>query len=239
MEKINMQIKFGLKNDAEAVHCMLDRKKEFFLVVHNFQGQYLPQVRVVLTGPPEVIIRVKSEWYGRIGNGNKKSRLFAIVPKAEGIFNLTATLSSKNNVLLSLPVELRVGDVQIPPKPISQPEPPKLISQPLETNSPKVNNLWAGITLITIGIFIIVGGTVAYYMEEAYCATQIDLCTGPLHSWGGMGLFGLTFLSLIFIAVGIIYPYKRRIRRKEVYVCILLLFLPSMAYLLTWLLILP
>jgi hypothetical protein len=233
-----MQIKFGLKNDAEAVYGVLDRKKEFFLVVHNFQGQHLPQVRVELTGPPEVIIRVKSEWYGRIGSGNKKSRLFMVVPNAEGIFHLTATLSSKKTVLLSLPVELRVGDVQIPPKPISQPVQPKLISQPELTNSVKVNNLWVGIISIVIGILIIVGGTVAYYMEEANCDPLFGSC-GPLHSAGGLGLFGLTFFGLFFIVVGVIYPYKRRIKRKEIYVCFLLLFLPTMAMLLTFLLILP
>jgi predicted nucleic acid-binding Zn ribbon protein len=115
-----MQIKFGIKNDAEAVYCAVNRKKEFYLVIHNFQGHYLPQVRVVLTGPPEVRLLIKNEWYGGIGNGNKKSRLFSVIPKANGIFNLTATLSSKKVTLLALPVELRVGDVQVQPKPVSQ-----------------------------------------------------------------------------------------------------------------------
>lgn len=117
---ISTQIKFSLKNDAEAVYGVLNRKKEFYLVVHNFQGRYFPQVRVVLAGPPEVRIRIKSEWYGGIGNGNKKSRLFAIIPKAEGIFTLTATLSSKKTILLTLPIEVRVGNVQVPPKPVLQ-----------------------------------------------------------------------------------------------------------------------
>jgi len=114
------QIKFGLKNDADAVYGVLNRKKEFFLVIHNFQGHYLPQVRVVLNGPPEVRLKIKSEWYGGIGNRNKKSRLFSVIPKAEGIFNLTATLSSKKVVLLTLPIEVRVGDVQFQPKPVVQ-----------------------------------------------------------------------------------------------------------------------
>ena len=117
---MSTQIKFGLKNDAEAVYSVLNRKKEFFLVVYNFQGHYLPQVRVVLIGPPEVRMRIKSEWYGGIGNGRKKSRLFSVIPKAEGIFNLTATLSSKKVALLTLPVELRVGNVQVQPKPVVQ-----------------------------------------------------------------------------------------------------------------------
>lgn len=36
------QIKFGLKNDAEAVYGSLNRKQEFYLVVQNFLGKYLP-----------------------------------------------------------------------------------------------------------------------------------------------------------------------------------------------------
>ncbi len=129
---MSTQIKFGLKNDAEAVYSVLNRKKEFFLVVQNFQGHYLPQVRVVLTGPPEVRLRIKSEWYGGIGNGNKKSRLFAIIPKAEGIFTLTATLASKKIILLTLPVEVRVGNVQVPPRPVLQHEQPnQVIEKPI------------------------------------------------------------------------------------------------------------
>ena len=111
------QIKFGLKNDAEAVYGSLNRKQEFYLVVQNFLGKYLPQVRVVLNGPPEIRILIKSERYGGIGIRHKKSRLFSIIPKAEGIFSLTATLSSKTNVLLRLPIDVRVGNVQIPSRP--------------------------------------------------------------------------------------------------------------------------
>lgn len=108
------QIKFGLKNNADAVYGSLNRKQEFYLVVQNFQGKYLPQVRVMLNGPPKIRVLIRSERYGGIGTRHKKSRLFSIIPKAEGIFTLTATLSSRNNVILTLPIEVRVGNVQIP-----------------------------------------------------------------------------------------------------------------------------
>ncbi len=138
---MSTQIKFGLKNDAEAVYSVLNRKKEFFLVIHNFQGHYLPRVRVVLTGPPEVRIRIKAEWYGGIGNGNKKSRLFSIIPRAEGFFTLTATLSSKRIILLTLPVEVRVGNVQVPPKPVLQQIQP---SQVIEKSKTTINCPFCG-----------------------------------------------------------------------------------------------
>ncbi|MFX0082838.1 MAG: zinc ribbon domain-containing protein [Candidatus Hodarchaeota archaeon] len=107
------QISFGLKNNAEAVYGSVSRKREFYLVVQNLADYYLPQVKVVLNGPPEIRIIIKSERYGGIGRRNKKSRLFSIIPRAEGIFTLTATLSSRNNVILTLPIEVRVGNVQI------------------------------------------------------------------------------------------------------------------------------
>jgi len=138
---MSSQISFGLKNNAEAVYGVLNRKKEFFLVIHNFQGHYLPQVRVVLTGPPEVRLRIKSEWYGGIGNGGKKSRLFAIIPKAQGIFTLTATLSSKKIILLTLPVEVRVGNVQVPPRPVLQ---QKQHAQAIEKPISKINCPFCG-----------------------------------------------------------------------------------------------
>lgn len=138
---MSTQIKFSLKNDAEAVYSVFNRKKEFFLVVHNFQGHYLPQVRVVITGPPEVKLRIKSEWYGGIGNGRKKSRLFSIIPKAEGVFTLTATLSSKRIILLTLPVEVRVGNVQVSPKPVLQQKQP---TQAIEKSITKINCPFCG-----------------------------------------------------------------------------------------------
>ncbi|KKM63758.1 hypothetical protein LCGC14_1508290, partial [marine sediment metagenome] len=50
----------------------------------------------------------------------KKSRLFKIIPKAEGVFTLTAILSSKRVNLLTLQIEVIVGNVQIPTSPIIQ-----------------------------------------------------------------------------------------------------------------------
>lgn len=111
------QIIFGLKNDADAVYGSLNRKQKFYLVVQNLHDYILPQVRVMLNGPSEIRILNRSESYGAITGRYKKNRLFSIIPKAEGIFTLTATLSSKNTILLTLPIEVRVGSIQIPSKP--------------------------------------------------------------------------------------------------------------------------
>jgi len=104
-----------------------------------------------------------------------------------------------------------------------------------KTKEVKAKNLWVGISLIVIGILIIVGGAVGYYIEKANCPTELGC--GILTYWGGLGFFGLTFLGSIFIIPGIIYPYRKRI--KGGYYCILLVGLPlPMAYFLAWLIIL-
>jgi len=130
------QIKFGLKHDAKAVYGSLNRKREFFLVIQNFGGYYLPQVKVVLNGPPEIRTVIRSERYGGIGRRNRKSRLFSIIPKAEGIFTLTATLTSKNSVISTLPIEVIVGDIQVPSKPLPQTEKSVLGKPIIKINCP-------------------------------------------------------------------------------------------------------
>jgi ribosomal protein L40E len=129
---MSTQLKFGLKNGAEAVFGTVNRKREFYLVIQNNQGYDLPQVKVVITGPPEIRITIRSERYGGIGNGRRKSRLFSIIPRAEGIFTLTATLSSRNNVLLTIPIEVRVGNLQKLSQPVTQVAQP--VSQRVITN---------------------------------------------------------------------------------------------------------
>ena len=106
-------IKLALKNDAQFLYSSIRKRTEFYLVVQNFDSRYLPQVRVSLTAPPEIKLLIGRESYGGIASGRKKSRLFKIIPKAEGLFTLTAFLQSKKNQILTLPIEVRVGNVQI------------------------------------------------------------------------------------------------------------------------------
>jgi ribosomal protein L40E len=170
---LSEQIKFGLKNDAEAVFGSLNRKSEFYLVIQNHQGYYLPQVRVVLTGPPEIRIIIRNERYGGIGNGNKKSRLFSIIPRAEGIFTLTATLSSRNNVLLTIPIEIRVGNVQKPVQSFTQ------RVQPLPSKITKVNCPFCGEEIESDAKFCPICGSKLGDLQER--ELEIKSCSGCGH----------------------------------------------------------
>ena len=91
--------------------------------------------------------------------------------------------------------------------------------------------LWVGISLIVIGSLIIVAGIVGYYIEEENCP-PVGSC-GFLHYWGGIGLFGLTFLGLVFILPGIINSFRKRIS-WWVYCILIVILLPGMAYFLTF-----
>jgi len=129
-------IKFALKNDAKMIYTSLNRRTEFNLVVQNFQSRYLPQVKVVLSGPPEIKLLIKAERYGGISHGGKKSRLFKLIPKSEGIFTITAFLHSGNYEMLTLPIEVRVGNVQVQPRPIIQNVVPEVKKSIKQTNCP-------------------------------------------------------------------------------------------------------
>ena len=55
---------FGLKGNVEALYCGLKKRKEFYITVQNLTDSYMPQVKVSLTGPPEVKILIKENFMG-------------------------------------------------------------------------------------------------------------------------------------------------------------------------------
>ena len=79
----------------------------------------------------------------------------------------------------------------------------------------KANKIWVGISLIVIGIVIVVVCIVGYYMEKPICPSAQYPCF--FSGGGGMGFGFLVILGLILTIVGIIYPYRKRIRRLKGY----------------------
>ena len=110
---------FSLKGNVDALYCSLNKRKEFYITVQNLTEFYMPQVKVNLTGPPEVKILIKREFYGGIAKRNSRNRLFTILPKQNGVFTLTANLLTKKGHNLTLPITVQVGTVQTITKPIS------------------------------------------------------------------------------------------------------------------------
>jgi predicted RNA-binding Zn-ribbon protein involved in translation (DUF1610 family) len=109
----------SLKGNVEALYCSLNKKKEFYITVQNLTESYMPQIKVSLTGPPEVKILIKREFYGGIAKRNSRNRLFSILPKENGVFTLTANLITKRGHNITIPISVQVGTVQTITKPIS------------------------------------------------------------------------------------------------------------------------
>ena len=109
----------SLKGNVEALYCSLNKRKEFYITVQNLTDNYMPQVKVNLTGPPEVKILIKREFYGGIAKRHSRNRLFSILPKENGVFTLTANLLTKRGHNITLPISVQVGAVQTITKPIS------------------------------------------------------------------------------------------------------------------------
>ena len=110
---------FALKGNVDSLYATLNKRKEFYITVQNLTDNYLPQVKVKLTGPPEVKLLIKMEFYGGIAKRHSKNRLFTVLAKQNGIFTLTATLTTKRGHNIELPISLQVGAVQEVTKPIS------------------------------------------------------------------------------------------------------------------------
>ncbi len=115
----------SLKGNADAVYASLGRRKEFYITVHNLTENYMPQVRVRLSVPSQVRLLVKSEWYGGIAKHYSKNRLFTILVKENGVYDLTATLTTKRGHNITFPFIVQVGTTQTPTKTIS------LVSKPI------------------------------------------------------------------------------------------------------------
>ena len=115
----------SLKGNVDAIYASLGTRKEFYITVQNLTENYMPQVKVRLTMPPQVRLVVKSEWYGGIAKHYSKNRLFTILVKENGVYDITATLTTKKGHNITFPFIVQAGTAQAPTKTIS------LLSKPI------------------------------------------------------------------------------------------------------------
>jgi len=123
---------FSLKGNVDSIHTTRNKRKDFYIVVQNLTDNYIPQVKVKLSGPPEVKLLVKVENYGGLPKRNSKERIFKVLSKENGVFTLTAALTTKSGHNIELPITFQVGVVKEGTKPISlvsKPEAEKTISK--------------------------------------------------------------------------------------------------------------
>lgn len=111
-------IHFSLKGNVDSLYATRNKRKDFYIIIQNLTDNYIPQVKVKLSGPPEVKLLVKVENYGGLPKRNSKNRVFKVLSKQNGNFTLTATLTTKSGHIIELPIKLQVGAVQEGTKPI-------------------------------------------------------------------------------------------------------------------------
>jgi len=119
---------FSLMDNEDSLQTTINKRKAFYIIVQNLTDKFIPQVKVKLSGSPDVKLLIKSEIYGGIPNRISKKRVFKVLSKKNGTFPLTATLTSGEGHKIELPIKLQVGVVPEGVKPISltpKPEPEK------------------------------------------------------------------------------------------------------------------
>ena len=72
-----------------------------------------------------------------------------------------------------------------------------------------------GNILLVIGVLIIGGGIVGYFIEKANCPPYYPAGCGFLTSAGGLGLMGLIFLGSLFVLGGLIMILSNRKRIRK------------------------
>ena len=114
-----------LKGNVDTLYANLGVRKQFYITVQNLTENYMPQVRVRLSVPPQVKLLEKSEFYGGIAKHYSKNRLFSIKIRENGVYDLTATLTTKRGHNITYPFIVQAGTTQAPTKTIS------LVSKPI------------------------------------------------------------------------------------------------------------
>lgn len=112
---------FSLMNNVESLQTSPNKRKAFYIISQNLTDKFIPQVKVRLSGPPEVKLLIKTEIYGGLSNRSSKKRVFKVISKNKGIYTLIATLTTSKGHNIELPITLRVGTVQSVAKPVSLP----------------------------------------------------------------------------------------------------------------------
>ena len=98
-----------LQGDAISLFTFPNTRKKIKIIISNRTSYHVPNVKIQLSGPSEVISSDKIKKYGTIwAKQHSKSSNFTLLPKKIGNFTLTITIHSKNNQLLTFPIKVQV-----------------------------------------------------------------------------------------------------------------------------------
>ncbi|MHA1932367.1 MAG: zinc-ribbon domain-containing protein [Promethearchaeota archaeon] len=100
-------IELSIEGDVETLFVLPNMRKKFYIVVKNHRNEPLRDVKLELSGPPQVELIVFSKMIRFIGSLSAKRTYFTILPEESGIFTLTIKLHSMTGDAITYPIELR------------------------------------------------------------------------------------------------------------------------------------
>jgi len=106
--ELESALELSLRDKVEALITSPNTAKNFYISVRNRNSIIVPDVKVQLSGPPQVKIVDATKSYGSVGGFSSRSARFTILAEETGAFTLTATLKSKVEDEITLPIEIRV-----------------------------------------------------------------------------------------------------------------------------------
>jgi len=156
----NPDFKLYLDGDAESVSLLQYLPSRFYFVVENISSAPISDVKVELSGPPQIKLLIKSR---KVSGKRMKNRFhFTISAREPGFFILTATLTSKVGHRIAFPIE-----VQVEPKYPNSKEtyqapksstPEKLVYSGRAITAMIIIGL-IGVVLLLVGILIFIEGS--------------------------------------------------------------------------------
>ncbi len=152
--------KLYLDGEAETISLLQYLRSRFYFVVEKLSSARISDVKVQLSGPPQIKLLVKSR---KVNATRVKNRLnFTIVASEPGVYIITATLTSKVGHRIAFPIE-----VQVEPKYPNSKEtyqapksstPEKFVYSGRAITAMIIIGLIGGI-LFLVGIFMFIGGS--------------------------------------------------------------------------------
>ncbi|MHA2182510.1 MAG: zinc-ribbon domain-containing protein, partial [Promethearchaeota archaeon] len=101
-------IELSLDGNVETLFVQPNVRKKFNIVVWNHRNNPLRDVKLELSGPPQVELIVFSKMIRFIGSLSVKKTYFTILPEVSGHFILTVKLHSKSGDTLTYLIKLQV-----------------------------------------------------------------------------------------------------------------------------------
>jgi len=147
----NPDFKLYLDGEAENVSLLQYLPSRFYFVVEKLSSAPISDVKVQLSGPPQIKLLIKSR---KVSAKRMKNRFhFTISASEPGLFILTATLTSKVGHRIAFPIE-----VQVEPKYPNSVKSTCVRDLAPKSSSPEGVSITAIIIVGVIGVVLLLAG---------------------------------------------------------------------------------